>query len=630
MHTQDLITRYLTPTPGARTRLGDEVFLAVPLYKAKRICRPVYINRAAYQAIFNPAELPTWDDMAAVLSTLFSTTIEPEHGTGDIVATAYVDRQSDPLDMSLSGNLGSGRAYYAGAAFNIKGERTPLATATKKQFSDGFLEMERALWETLVACGLQGAISTGLNDVLAVIDMDDTCTVGWRDAPVKRAKVIRLDDGCLDRVTHLFHAPRPVDAQSLHSTAACYGRLEADKFCQRIVHGTWSPGNISLAGHLIDFDTVCATKGRGPVYSSTRWYHQNRFGFEHGGQATILNALSDHRAINADDVTAQDLHATMMQAMADTVALNFIKLMGFDDTSAIYAQHRDDIDALCALWQEISRKVYPCGEALLLKDTRAHHVHVFDTALFMAAYPLAVTENIFDPADMLALMMDDSLADDLLADTTTKPMTEIEQHHQDAVDAVIGEHVAHDSDARDILALAALAFIKKYHRVFSAIVTTTGADILRVQAQALARNDDRRALFPALTATFRLAENKTLRSDRHIDSIMRALIESCRRDGDDGVLAIRHAIYDEGHFAIVLDGQGQHRLRFQAHVEFDQPSEIKWENKAFSLDENGLSSPYPNALLWPLLQREAPLQIPEISIYSQIEHINAPQLATPI
>lgn len=627
MHEKDLITRYLGVTPGAVTRLGHDVFVEVPLYKSKRSCRPVYINRAAYRAIFTPAHDPSWEEMSQTLTTLFSTTIEAEHGTGEIVATAYADRQSDPLDLSLSGNLGSGRAYYAGQIFNIKGERTPLATATKKQFSDGFLEMERAIWETLVANGLQGAISTGLNGVLAIIDMDDTCTVGWRDKPVKRAKVIRLDDGCLDRVTHLFYKPRPLSHDQLHETAACYGRLEADKFCQRIVHGTWSPGNISLRGHLIDFDTVCATKGRGPVYSSTRWYHQNRFGFEHGGQATILGALADHVGINQDRASADDLHATMQAALHTQTALNFLELMGFNEAVNIYSRHKDDIDALCALWQELARKAYACADAFLLKDTRAHHVHVFDTALFMATYPLTLRDGSFNAADMMPLMMDDSLADDLLEPQTQKELSEIEQQHQDAVDAVIGDHMVASHDARDMLALAALGFIKKYDRLFRAILAASAQDLMQVEAQALARNEDRRTLFPALTASFRLAENKDARSARHLDAIVTALVESCRRDDR---LAIRHAVYDEGAFCIVLDGQGQHRLRFTAYDKNTQTTEIEWENETFTLDENGLSLPRSNHLLWPVLTREGSLHMPEISIYSQIEHIEKRRLATPI
>lgn len=623
MHTQDLITRYMSPVPGAVTRLGANIFIEVPLYRSQRICRPIYINRAAYKAIFKPADEPTWQEMTMVLSAIFSTTIEPEHGTGDIVATAYADRQSDPLDLSLSGNLGSGRAYYAGQMFNIKGERTPLATATKKQFSDGFLEMERAIWETVVANGLQGSISTGLNSVLAIIDMDDTCVVEWRPNPVKRAKVIRLDDGCLDRVTHLFHAPRALNSAALHETAASYGRLEADKFCERLVHGTWSPGNISLKGHLIDFDTVCATKGRGPVYSSTRWYHQNRFGFEHGGQATILGALANHADINIDQVTASELHATLKSALQEKTALNFISLMGFDDVAGIYSRHGADIDALCSLWQELSRKTYDCAAALLLKDTRAYHVHVFDTALFMAAYPLALRMTTFNAAEMLRLMMNDSLADELLTPQPQPEMSEIERHHQDAVNAVIGQHLVANTADRDMLSFAALGFIKKYDRAFRGILDGSKGDLPRLEAQALARNEDRRALFAAHTASFRLAENIAQRSDQHLNSIITQTIESCQRTGHARLPAIRYALYDEGVFKIILTGNGQHCLSFKAYGDHHQPTEIKWENEVFALDQDGNSRPRANALLWPIFMRETSLQIPEILLYSQHEHINS-------
>lgn len=630
MHPHSLISRYLHPQPDALARLGRDVFVATPLYRARRAGRPVYINRVAYQNIFAPAHSPSWEEMAQTLSILFSTTIEAEHGTGEVLATAYVDRQSDPLGLSLSGNLGSGRAYYAGAAFNIKGERTPLATAAKKQFSDGFLEMERALWETLVANGLQGAISTGLGAVLAVIDMDDTCTVGWREHPVKRAKIIRLDEGCLDRVTHLFQAPRALSAQQLHDTAACFGRLEADKFCQRIVHGTWSPGNISPAAHLIDFDTVSATKGRGPLYSSTRWYHQNRFGFEHGGQAAILAALAAHDGINRDSVSAPQLEDTLHAALKRQTALNFIALMGFDAAQDLYAQNAAAVDALCVLWQEIARKTYAAPDAFMIKDERAHHVHVFDTALFMGAYPLALRTGRDDPSLLLQMMTEDSLSDVLATPQAPPVLSDVERQHQDAVDAVIGPHMVGDEGTRVMLSLAALSFIKKYGRVFHLLSTHAQQDPLQVEARALARNEDRRALFPALTATFRVAENTAGRSARHIDAILSALIESCGRSGAPDTRRYRATVYDEGFFFIALLGDGRHQLCFRAHPEMDQPYEIKWENSVYPLDGQGLSAPRDNSLLWPQLTREASLQPPQVSLYSQNEHIKEDRPATPL
>lgn len=622
MHADDVIAHHLHVKPGACQRLAADIFVETPLYRAKNTCHPVYINRTSYMRIFGCATAPTWDEMAQTLTALFSTTIEPEHGTGEVVATAYVDRQSDPLDLSLSGNLGSGRAYYIGDCFNIKGERTPLATAQKKQFSDGFLEMERALWETLVACGLQGSITNGLNDVLAVIDMNDTCVVGWRDHPVKRAKVIRIDNGCLDRVTHLFHAPRPLNATALHDVARSYGRLEADKFTARIAHGTWSPGNISLEGHLIDFDTVCATKGRAPTYSSTRWYHQNRFGFEHGGQATILRALAADTRINAEGVSANALCDTMSDTLQTATALNFIALMGFDDPQMLYAAHKDEIDAVCTLWQEIARKGYACGGAYILKDTRANHVHVCDTAAFMAAYPLLLRHDIFDTTQALQLMIDDDMGDDLLQQGSTAiPLTDIEQQHQDAVDAVIGTHIV-NADTRELVTFAALGFVRKYERLFKTLLATSRADLARIEAQALTRNEDRRTLFPALTATFRLAENKDGLSALHLDAIMNALVESCRRphiSTDSLVWGMQ--VFKQGVFAVHLDGKGSCRLAFKPHLNTPQAIEIEWNNQQFTLDSTGRSEHFDTDILLPELGRMGGLQPTPIQIYSQNEHI---------
>ncbi len=625
-----VIADYLGQTPAALERLGADIFLAVPLYRSARTCTPVYINTDAYMRIFKPAAPPSWAEMSATLSALFSTTIEPEHGTGEVVATAYVDRQSDPLDLSLSGNLGSGRAYYAGACFNIKGERTPLATAPKKQFSDGFLEMERAIWETLVAAGLQGSISNGLNDVLAIIDMNDTCTVGWRDAPVTRAKVIRLDDGCLDRVTHLFHVPRPLPAAALHATAAAFGRLEADKFTGRLAHGTWSPGNISMQGHLIDFDTVGAIKGRGPLYSSTRWYHQNRFGFEHGGQATILTALAGHAVINRDGVSAQDLHDTLRDSLDRQTLLNFITLMGFDDAQVVAEAHGDKLVPLCRLWQELARKVYYCPDAFMLKDLRAHHVHVFDLSLMMAAYPLLKRAG-YTHGDLLAVMGDDALADDLMNTEKPPALGEIEQQHMDAVEAVIGVHYVRNNDQRDMLCLAALGFVKKYDATMRDILADGTHDPLQVEAAALARNADRAVLFPALTPTFRLAENGAARTPVHRHAIIASLVAATRRPMRHGTaLAVPLGIYDEGAVSLVLDGAGSYRLAFTSHHDTPPPAALFWRGDRYILDNNGFSEKHALLALATYVSREASLQAPEISIYSQIEHMTEDLFLTPL
>ncbi len=625
MHAQALITRYLSPQPGACQRLGSAIFVETPLFRAKKTCHPVYINPAAYMRIFACDDIPSWDEMAKALTILFSTTIEPEHGTGEVVATAYVDRQSDPLDLSLSGNLGSGRAYYCGAHFNIKGERTPLATAKEKKFSDGFVEMERAMWETLVANGLQGSITTGLNEVLAIIDMNDTCSVGWRDHPVKRAKVIRLDDGCLDRVTHVFHQPRPLPAQELRNVARCYGQLEADKFCARIVHGTWSPGNISLGGHLIDFDTVCATKGRAPTYSSTRWYHQNRFGFEKGGQTTILQALAKDNSINVDAVRGDDLADELERTLSKHLAYGFIALMGFDSAPALYDCYADDVDAVCALWQELARNGYDCPPAYILKDTRANHLHVFDTAAFMAAYPLLLRHKAYNHSEALALMRDEATGEEILAGRlAAAPPTEVEKPYQDAVDAVIGPYMVDNVDTLNMLDMAALSFVRKYDRLFHILQQSSGMDLARIEAQALLRNEDRRALFPALTATFRLAENVDALTPAHLSQIMTGLIESSLRPLDARAREARWGmqVFREGAFWLELDGTGGCRPTFASYVSMPQPTEIEWNNVKYRLDATGHGPRIETSVLMPHMGRIASLQMSAPRIYSQNEHIS--------
>lgn len=617
MPSQDLIDAIIGEKPEALARQGDGLFLPVPLYRAKKACTPVYIDRDLYrQLVGGPDDAET---MRETLAALFSTTIEPEHGTGERVGTAYVDRQADPLDLSLSGNLGSGRAYYMGHAFNIKGEKTPLATSTQRKFSDGLLEMERAVWETLVANGLQGAIGTGLNGVLAIIDMNDLCEVPWRDAPVRRAKVIRVDRGCLDRVTHLFHTPRALLPQDLIRMAESFGRLEADKFCQRIAHGTWSAGNISPQGHLIDFDTVCAAQGRAATYSSTRWYHQNRFGHEAGGQAEILKAVAADTRLNAGNLPATGLLDAMDASLRHHKRIGFVHLMGFNDAAALYARHGEDIDALCDLWEELARKAYGPGGVFLMKDAGSLQTHVFDLSRFMAHYPLQARLGRFDAAADLADMQAHANADAMLRPREQAPLSDIEQQHMDAVMAVIGQHQVEDPMTLDMLRLAALGFVRKYDRLHRALMEDSRQDPLAVEALALARNEDRRALFPATTVSFRLAENRDIPAAQ-FDAIVAALIKSCRGPAAARAPCISHMhLWREGALFIKLCGDGTHRLGFRAFGS-KQAVEIEWENETYPLDADGLAPAEDNAVLLAKISQMDYLHAAPPRIYSQNEH----------
>ena len=74
-------------------------------------------------------------------------------------------------------------------------------------------------------------------------------------------------------------------------------KIEANKFCDRFLHGSWSVGNISTEGNLIDFDTSSFVKGRFPQYSNTNKYKSNYFGYELLGQKIMINSISNNEKL---------------------------------------------------------------------------------------------------------------------------------------------------------------------------------------------------------------------------------------------------------------------------------------------------------------------------------------------
>ena len=106
--------------PSALDDLGEDTFVKVPLYQSKIKYEAQYINTELFKKYFNDSNV-NFEHMSKVISNEFSTTIDKKKSNGKIIGYAYIDKQYDPLKISMSGNLGSGRAYYQGDVFNIKG-----------------------------------------------------------------------------------------------------------------------------------------------------------------------------------------------------------------------------------------------------------------------------------------------------------------------------------------------------------------------------------------------------------------------------------------------------------------------------------------------------------------------------
>jgi hypothetical protein len=583
MSVEENIKTVFSAVPDAVRRQGAALFVTTPLYQSKRRHTPVYINRDLFKSIFSCTTEPSFEEMAVLIEKYFSSTIEKENSTGEQVGTAYVDRQADPLDISLSGNLGSGRAYYVGGVFNIKGEKTPLAQSVQKKYSDGLLEMERCVWETLIANALQGSMTTGLSSVLAILDMNELCEVGWRELPVKRGKIIRVDlDGSLDRVTHLFHLQKPLTLKAWHDCADGYGRLEGDKFIERMIHGTWSPGNISPQGHLIDFDTVCAVKGRSPQFSSTRWYQENYFGSEFNGQLRVIRAMTEDPQLNALGLKFEDLKGRMLEAMRRQISARFALLMGFQNSEKIYAGFKADIDTLTDLWIELARKGFKKHEEFSAKNSLSVALHLFDFSAFFRVYPMLKRAGDFSPQDAVALMSENTAWADPYASLDDRTLPAIEQEHLQVIYAGIGAHFVTVEEDAQMLQFAALSFVKKYDGLYEKILAATGADILEVEARAYVVNEDRFYLFPAYTVSYQIAKNEARRNGAQLHQIIETLIRAnqrsfaaqkvnpsfaaqnlnrCMESRTPSYIAdIR--LYQDGYLYTVQDGQGQHQLGF--------------------------------------------------------------------
>ena len=121
-------------TPHIKELFKEDNLCIQDVYKAKENYNVVYINSKLYEEIFN--EEYEWKTAKQKISEMFSITLDEKKSNKQLVGKAYSDKQLDPTGMALSGNLGSGRAYFYGSNFNIKGDKTKLATSPKSIYSN--------------------------------------------------------------------------------------------------------------------------------------------------------------------------------------------------------------------------------------------------------------------------------------------------------------------------------------------------------------------------------------------------------------------------------------------------------------------------------------------------------------
>lgn len=576
--------------PNALDDLGEDTFVKVPLYQSKIKYEAKYINTELFKKYFNDSNV-NFEHMSKVISNEFSTTIDKKKSNGKIIGYAYIDKQYDPLKISMSGNLGSGRAYYQGDVFNIKGEKTPLAISEREEYSNGVLEFEKSIFETVASNSLYNDTSIKLSPILAILDIKEPCKVSWKKKTCKRAKIIRINiDGSLNRITHIFQCKKQLSANEIKNTAKAFGEQEGEKFLQRIEHGAWSAGNISSKAHMIDFDTVCAVKYRAPQFSFCIWFFENYFGYEHYGQAKILKSLANSKEINIENVSYKELSKIMFKTRENYILNNFSKLMGFN---YIDKKHLKSIKKLYKLFDELSRKCYPNPEFLSCKQVECYENSPFNFSRFFRLFPILKHRNnfeIFEAYNILTEQLCQFNDFDIKNFDRTNKNNKFYYNH---VLQKINKNFIHSFDEYLKLSKKCILFIELYNKFYEKLLNDKTINKNEIELNAYKYNEDRKYLFMPNTIGGFLDKKANEYTSYQMHRAISLGIFSNKRNIEHKFLNLTPAdvtILNEGFFAVLLNKNGQHKLSLNLYKDMldineNDFFEIKINNKKYAVNK---------------------------------------------
>ena len=574
------IKEILSTTPVAVKRLGEEIFLKVPLYRSTTKITPIYINQHLFKELFPDASHYNAEEMQQFITDLFSTTINKEAFTEEQVGFAYVDKQADPLGLALGGNKGSGRAYYTGPYFNIKGEKTPLATSENESLADGTLKLELGIWSCLISNTLDREKEIKVSPVLALIDLNKTFTPTNGRLPHACIKVIRIDrDGSLDRVTHAFYKKTKLKESDFTEIVNNFSRLSAQKYMHRILHGSWSNGNISMGGHLIDLDTVCAVKGRQPQFSLTNYYLANYFGFEHQGLALVLKSLCEDKEINVEDVNTEKLDKSLEQKYVSECEKILLQLMGFSANNAILKKLNVEMSKLIETFIQLaSITVYENIHSYNTNLPIQFFGHQVDFSLFFRVYPLIVLSNSFNVECAMQIMLHTRHRPN--EEKTILAIKPEKQH----------EHIVEDRQSkltpeRDSTKITELLhqFVEKYHEFFQKAKNLQPLKMHEIAKRAYVINEDRFYLFPTFDIMYSSIAGKIKKSSTRCSQLLEQIIWASTRNADKNQADIR--LFDDGCCYIEFTPDQSFKVCFELMIDKFNTLNID-KSKLYTIIEN--------------------------------------------
>lgn len=392
----------LNETPNIKKLFKDDNLSVQPVYKTREEYDVLYINEKLYEEIFK--EKYEWNRAVEKIKNKFSITLDKENSNNVIVGNAFSDKQFDPTGMALSGNLGSGRAYFYEENFNIKGDKTNLATSPKSIYSNGKYALSAAIKETIIANILAKDFSIKTFETLAILNtkkrfdfideyLDSNDVIKQEIYNLPCSIEIRVNKNKeLYRISNSLINKDKWNKNDIFDFAEKLAKIEANKFCDRFLHGSWSVGNISTDGNLIDFDTATFVKGRYPQYSNTNKYKSNYFGYELYGQKMMIKSIIENSNIEEANKIQRDVELFMDEKYQENMKIKFCDLIGLD-YNLHYQKHCKYINNLYEKFDILSRKFLPNYYETNVVEDNGDLTYLFDFSRFFQKYLLCKREN---------------------------------------------------------------------------------------------------------------------------------------------------------------------------------------------------------------------------------------------
>lgn len=494
--------------------LNEKYLSREKVYKSKEKYNVVYINESLYEEIFN--EKYNWEEASTKITNMFSITLDKEKSSGEKIGEGFADMQEDPFGIALSNNLGSGRAFFYGSNFNIKGEKTKLATSPKSIYSNGKYALSASIKETVISNILAKDFIIPNFESLAILekkekynfleeylDEDDNIEVREFYLPCaieiryyKEKELYRISNSIINRDTYT--------KENLKELAQKIGKIEANKFADRFLHGSWSSGNITPYGNLIDFDTSTFVKSRFPQYSNTFKYKSNFFGYEIEGQKLMINSIID-----------EDLKEEIDSIIDDTYNKEFKKrfcdLIGLD-YKIHYEKFSEEIDYLCEKFNSLSRKFISNYYATNVAENCDDITYLFDFSNFFQKYLIKKETEDYNIFSGMQLLLNNT--EELLYDKIGFIKEKVEEFFKEEI--VKNEN-------KDLYLMDAMKFIQKYDELFSKVT-----DIQNVKLKQYIINSERNYITGASSIYGKLSydyESGKIDS-KTMNKIIRALINT--------------------------------------------------------------------------------------------------------